>query len=252
VPARYDRAVEVASKSAILALVPILASLLSLSKIARVLEADPGGGMTFPFPTGLPTVWTYVSVPTSVGPGTVGGPLAVTTFVPLFLVGLVVTSALEAGFLGALSRRIDGDEFAFFDGMRRFTVRFIGVNLIRFAVVLAALPFLLIVPPLALVVVIGLSYVVYGLPFEVVVVDTSVTAALERTVGRARTGGLYARFGIAHLVAGGLASLVLTLLVRNGNFAEIIVGAILVAFPAVFVATYRVLVFRDLERRPSA
>jgi hypothetical protein len=62
---------------------------------------------TFPFPTGSPTVWTYVSVPTSLCPGTLGGPLAVTTFLPLLLVGHAVTSALEAGFLEAPSWRID-------------------------------------------------------------------------------------------------------------------------------------------------
>ena len=84
--------------------------------------------------------------------------------------------------------------------------------------------------------------------FEVVVRDASVTAALETTVERARAGGLYARFGIAHLVAGALGSVVLTGIVRNATPAGIVVGALLVAFPSVFVATYGLLVFRDLER----
>lgn len=245
-PSRLDRAVDVALGSPRLAVVPAAASLLSVSDVARALRAGGGGGVTFPFPTGLPTLWTYVSLPGGTGGTAVSGPFSVAVFVPLFLVGLVVTSALEAGLLGAIEGRLDGDRPAFTDGVRRFTLRIVGVNLIRFGVVLAALP-LLVVPPLAVLAVIALSYLVYGLPFEVVVRDAALGTALEATVARARTGGEYAAFGLAHLAAGALASLVLSGVVRNLGLVGVVLGSAVVAVPSVVVAAYGLLLFREFD-----
>jgi len=244
-PSRFERAIEITRDSVALAVVPVAATLLSGSKIARTLSAGPGGGVTFPLPTGLPTLWTYVSVPSVTGPGSAGGPLSLVAFIPLFVVGLLITAALEAGFLGSLSRRIDGGAFALVEGVKRFTLRMVGVNLLRAAIVFAVFP-LVVVPPLAIVVVLGLMYLVYGLPFEVVVHDVDFRTALETTVSHALDGGPYATFGIAHLVAGAVASLFLTSLVRNGGVLGIVIATLVIAVPAVFVAVYGLLVFRDL------
>ena len=232
-----------------LAIVPAAATLLSLSKVARALAAGGGGGATFPFPSGLPTLWTYVSLPNGPGgPGgaAAGGPLSVLAFLPLFLVGLLVTSALEAGFLGALLGRIDDEPPAFVESVQRFTLRMVGVNLVRVATVLAALPFL-VFPPFALAVVVVLSYLVYGLPFELVVSDAPLGAALASTVERALDGGTYASFGFAHLLAGSVASFFLTGVVRNTGILGVVLGTAIVAVPAVFVATYGLLVFRGFD-----
>ncbi|MFB6154651.1 MAG: hypothetical protein ABEJ22_02075 [Haloferacaceae archaeon] len=247
-PSRYEHAVEVTRDSRSLAAVPAVATLLSLSKVATALESGPGGGVTFPFPTGLPTLWTYVSLPNGAGGVPVSAPLGATAFAPLFLVGLLLTSALEAGLLGSLSRRIDGDPVAFGESVRAFTVPIVGVNLVRFAVVLVALPFL-VVPPLALLVVVALSYLVYGLPFAVVVRGAGVRDALDSTVSHAFDGGPYASFGFAHLLVGAVGSFFLTSLVRNAPLVGVPVGTLVVAVPAVFVATYGLLLFRDLDGR---
>jgi hypothetical protein len=251
-PSTFDRAVAVTRRSLPLAAIPAAATLLSGSKVARTLAAGPGGGVTFPFPTGLPTLWTYVSVPGTIGSGSVGGPLSVAVFVPLFLFGLLVTSALEAGFLGSLDGRIDGESVTFPEAVRRYTLRIVGVNLLRAAIVLLVLP-LVVLPPLAIVVVLALSYLVYGLPFEIVVRDAAFRPALEATVSHALAGGPYATFGVAHLVAGAVASVALTALVRNGGPPGLVVGTALIAVPAVFVAAYGLLVFRDLsdDREPT-
>ena len=247
-PSTYERAIDVTRRSGWLAVVPVAATLLSFSKISRALSSGPGGGVAFPFPTGLPTLWTYVSLPGGPGPGgpSIGGPLSFVAFVPLFLLGLVVTSALEAGFLGSLSRRIDGAPIAFGESVRRFTVRLIGVNIVRALVVLLALPFI-VFPPLAFAVVIVLTYLVYGLPFVVVVRDVGLADAFEATVDHARTGGRYAAFGLGHLLAGAAASLVLTMLARNGGLLGVLIGTAVVAVPAVFVGVYGLLVFRELD-----
>lgn len=244
-PPRFDRAIDITRDSVQLAAVPVAATLLSGSKIARTLSAGPGGGVSFPLPTGLPTLWTYVSVPSAAGTGSVGGPLSLVAFIPLFVVGLLVTAALEAGFLGSLMRRIDEEAIAFVESVKRFTLRMVGVNLLRAAIVLAVFP-LLVVPPLAIVVVLGLMYLVYGLPFEIVVHDADFRTALETTVSHAFDGGLYATFGVAHLILGAVASLLLTSLVRNGGLLGIVIATLVIAVPAVLVAAYGLLVFRDL------
>jgi hypothetical protein len=246
-PSTFDQSVDITRQSLPLALVPVTASLLSGSKIARVQEAGPGGGMTFPFPTGLPTLWTYVSVPTGSGGGvgSISGPLAVGVFVPLFIVGLVVTSALEAGFLGSLNRRIDGRSIEFVASVRRFTIRIVGVNVLRAFLVFAMFP-LIVIPPLAIGVMLVLIYLIYGLPFEIVVRDIGFIEALKDTVSHALNGGDYALFGVVHLIGGAVASLVLTTVVRNHGIFGILIGTAVVAIPAVFVATYGLFVFRKL------
>ena len=246
-----DRAAGVTRRSLPLAVVPAVAGLLSLSNVARALRAGPGGGVSFPFPTGLPTLWTYASVPGGSGGAAVTGPLSVALFVPLFLVGLLVTSTLEAGLLGTLSARLDGDPDDFGGSARRYALRMVGVNLLRFCVVLLALPFALVFPPLALLVVVVGSYLLYGLPFVVVTREAGLEEALGATTGYASEGGRYAAFGFGHLVAGAACSLALSPLVRMG-LGGVLLGTALVAVPAVFVAAYGLLVFRDLDgRRPA-
>lgn len=251
VPSTLDRAADVTRRSLPLAVVPAVAGLLSLSDVARALRAGPGGGVTFPFPTGLPTLWTYASLPGGPGGAAFTGPLSAALFVPLFLAGLLVTSALEAGFLGTLSARVDGTPGDFAGSVRRYALRIVGVNLVRFCVVLFALPFALVFPPLALVVVVVGSYLVYGLPFVVVTRDAGFGEALDATVGHATDGGRYAAFGFGHLLVGAVCSLALSSLVRLG-LGGVVVGTVLVAVPAVFVAAYGLFVFRDLDgRRPA-
>lgn len=243
-PSRFDHAIEITRDSIVLAIVPIAATLLSGSEIARVLSAGPGAGVSFPLPTGLPTLWTYVSVPNPVGAGSVAGPFSQVTFIPLLVVGLLITAALEAGFLGSLSRRLEGEPLAFVESVKRFTLRMVGVNLLRTVIVIAVFP-LFVVPILALVAVLVLMYLTYGLPFVIVVRDTSFTEGLRATVSHALDGSLYAAFGAAHLFVGAITSVVLTFLLRNGGVFGILIGTLAVAVPAVFVGVYGLLVVRD-------
>ncbi|MFB6178582.1 MAG: hypothetical protein ABEI77_02525 [Halorientalis sp.] len=244
-PTRFDRAKAITNESLALAVVPAIATVLSLSKVTTALTAGRGGGITFPFPTGLPTLWTYVSLPGVVGTGTsAAGPLSRIAFVPMFLLGLLITSALEAGLLGSLLARIEGRRSDFGASVEQFTLRMIGVNLVRAAIVLVVAP-LIVVPPLALVVILALTYLVYGLPFVLVVRDCDLVTGIEHTVSLALDGGEYAAFGGAHLLVGAAASVILTALARNTGVLGILLGTAIVAVPAVFVASYGLLVFRD-------
>ncbi|MFB6087362.1 MAG: hypothetical protein ABEJ85_02480 [Haloarculaceae archaeon] len=240
-----DDALKTTRRSLPLAVVPVVASLLSFSQVARALAADAGGGVAFPFPNGLPTLWTYVSLPAGPAGTGGGGPLSLPAFLVSFALGLLVTAALEAGFLGALSNRIDGRPAAFPAGVRRFTLRMVGVQLLRSALVFAVLP-LFVVPPLALLAILVLSYLVYGLPFVIVVHDADFVPALRRTIGHATDGGLYASYGFGHLLAGAVASVVLSTLTLTAGLPGILLGVVIVAVPAVFVACAGLLVFREL------
>lgn len=246
-PSRLDRARELAESSLPLAVVPMIASLLSVGRIERVLAADPGFGVSFALPTGLPTLWTFTDVPG----GSVGGPV-----VPDFgnaavvIVGLAVTAALEAGFLGSLvartnGRRIDRDRFLLNVG--RFGVRMIAVRLVTFTAV--ALIVLLggVFLPLAVVGAIAVSYGCYGWPYVVVVRDESALDALGITLALARNGGAYLAFAVAHVVGAAIVSLPVSLLVRNGGLIGILLAAGVTALPALFAAAYGVLLFRGLS-----
>lgn len=252
------RARAVTRRSLVLAVVPVLASLLSLSNVRRAMAADAGTGVTFPLPAGLPTVWTYTSLP---GIGRAGAVVHtpgsdVVSGVGLVLVWLLTTAVLEAGFVGALWSRLDGGPLAFGAGVRRFTVRMIGAEVVRFGAIVAAIPLFLTFSAggilLGFVVAAVLSYLVYGLPFVIVARDLRVVPALRESARLATDGGRYARFAVAHVLYGAGGSLIVTTAVRNGGLPGILLGAALVAVPAVFVSAYGLVVFDDIcSTRPA-
>jgi len=243
-PSTFDRAVALARRNSELALAPAAATLLSASELRRALAADGGGGVTFPLPTGVPTLWTYVALPSDPG-----GLLPSPEGVVLPVVGVLVGAALEAGLLGVVDDRLDGRRGSFAASVGRFGGRMVVVGVLRAAVVVAAAP-LLAVPPLAIAVVLGLTYLGYGTPFDVVARDVGVREALAHSVARALSGGRYARFALAHLAAGAAASLALSPLVRAG-LPGVVVGAAAVSLPAVAVAAYGVALFREFAGRAS-
>ncbi|GGL44693.1 hypothetical protein GCM10009037_30130 [Halarchaeum grantii] len=217
--------------------------MLAPAKVATVLSSTMDAGVTFSFPSGLPTLWSFVQANgiTLSGPGG----LALATWLPLAAVGLLVSAVLEAAFVGGISNRVDGEDASLAANARRYGPRMVGVNLVRFAVVLVALPFALL-GPLVLLPVLVLGYLTYGLPFVLVVEDVGVGAALSRSVSDAVAGGAYARFGVAYLLAMLVPSFVLTVVVYGSGLLGVVLGAALVAVPAVFVVAYGVLVFRAL------
>jgi len=242
----FAQATETTLQSLPLAVVPLLASLLSPAKIATVLSKPIDGGVSFPVPSGLPTLWSFVQANGLTVSGSGGAGLSPFVWLPLFAVGLLIASALEAGFVGAVANRLDGESADFLTNVTRYGRRMIGVNLVRFAVVLLALPFI-VFGPLAILVVVGLEYLVYGLPFVVVVERVGVVEGLSQTTSYALSASPeYVGFGVAYLIVGAVTSFVLTGFVYGTGIVGILVGSVLVAVPAVFVVAYGLLVFRAL------
>lgn len=233
-----------------LAVVPALASLLEFSKVAAMAAPRGGLGVTVPLPTGLPTLWTFVNA-TPLGGGAVAPAMAgaAGTWLPLFLVGLVFTAALEAGFLGVLVAR-SADRYArFLDSSATYFARMLGINLLTLLVFVVGLP-LLVFPPLAFAFVLVAGYLLYGLPFVVVIEDATVLEAVGVSIGYALDGGEYLAYAVGYLAVGTVGSVVLTAMVYNFGLVGILVGAVIVAVPALFVTAFGVVVFRSLRRPP--
>lgn len=241
-------AIERTERNLALAVVPFLASLLSLSKVAALATPHGGGGVSFPLPTGLPTLWTFVNAP-GVGGGTFGPATAGAALVwaPLFVVGFLLTSALEAGFLGTLDPA--GDR-SFADAVVEYLLPIVGANLLSLLAFVLALPFI-VFPPLAVVVIVVVGYALYGMPFVIVVRNEGVLDAVRASVGYALSGGEYLSYGVGYLVVGTVGSFVLTWLVYNTGIVGIVVGAALVAVPALFLTAFGVSVFEGLPAPES-
>lgn len=248
-PSRIDATVSGVQDNLDLALVPVVATLLSISEVLRALGTNASGGFTFPFPAGLPTLWTYVSIPnTPVSGGTDPGQFV--AFLPIFLVGLLITAALEAGFLGTITSRLTGSGSSFFTNVEVYTLRILGVNLLRAAITFVVAPIFFVSPVIGLPVLLGLMYLLYGLSFVIVANDARFFDALEITIDYATDGGDYAVFAIAHLLIGAVVSFFFTAVVVNLGIGGLLVGTVVVAVPALFVATYGVFLFHDLGNRP--
>lgn len=126
----------------------------------------------------------------------------------------------------------------------------VTAHLLVAGVVLVTVPVLLVAPPAAVLtapLLLVVSYVLYGLPFVIVVERRRFRPTLARTLQLARSGGVYARFAVAHLVAGAAVSVPVSSLIRGG-LPGVAVAVAATAPVGVFVAAYGVVVFRELAR----
>ncbi|MFB6081427.1 MAG: hypothetical protein ABEJ67_01265 [Halanaeroarchaeum sp.] len=243
-----DRATALTKAALPLAVVPVLATLLDVGKVVAMTAPRSGGGMKFPFPTGLPTLWTFTSVSTQ-GSGVSVVPTATMSLVmavPLLVVGFLLTSALEAGFLGSLARRAAGRRPSFSDAVTDYVVPILVKNVLSMLSLLLALPFF-VFPPLAVLVSLVVSYFIYGMPFVIVVEDVGAIDALRASVGYGKRGGAYLTYGVGFLVVGAVASVFFTSMVYGLGLLGVLIGAVVVAVPSVFLAALGVVVFRSLS-----
>lgn len=205
--------------------------------------------MTFPLPGGLPTVWTYASLPTSGSVPVAAGGLGLVPGLAAFLVGTVLGGALEAGLVGTLDDLAAGRSPSLLAAARRHVVPVTLARLLRASLILLAAPFVLAAPLLGVVIVPLLllaSYALYGLPFVIVVEERAFRPALSRTLVLARDGGVYLRFAVAHVLAGAAVSLPVSVLIRGG-LPGVFVAVAVTAPVGAFVAAYGVLLFRELS-----
>jgi hypothetical protein len=209
---------------ALLLALPVVGTVLQFENALRVLRAGPGGGVTFTFPTGFATLWSFVNVPLS--DGLVVRPVA-------FVVGLVVHAALTAVYVprvlervrpgrgearvGAALSRYFAPVFGIALALAAFGLVLVGAGLALGPLVLLALPLVL-----------AIGYALYAAPFLVVVEDRGAVDAISRSVELATDGGAYASYGGQYLLLVALVSLPASSVVRLG-LPAIALAAVLTA-----------------------
>lgn len=191
---------------------PVVGTVLQFENALRVLRAGPGGGVTFTFPTGFATLWSFVNVPTP--DGVFLRPVA-------FVVGMVVHAALTAVYVPRVVERVRSGrgEARVGAALSRYFAPVFGIALVLAAVGLVLVAAGLALGPvviLAIPVVLAVGYALYAAPFLVVVEDRGAVDAIERSVDLATDGGAYASYGGQYLLLAALVSLPASAVVRAG------------------------------------
>ncbi|MFC6952393.1 hypothetical protein [Halorubellus litoreus] len=224
---------------AVLLVLPVVGTALQFENALRVLRAGSGGGVTFTFPTGFATLWSFVNVPTP--DGVFVRPVA-------FVVGLLVHAALTAVYVPRVVERVrpGRGEARVGAALSRYFAPVFGIalalaafGLVLVAAGLALGPLVLLALPLVLAV----GYALYAAPFLVVVEDRGAADAIERSVDLATDGGAYASYGGQYLLVVAVVSLPASTVVRAGVLSIALatllaapLAAALTAATAAFVA----------------
>lgn len=222
-----DSGVAVAADHPLLALVPLATALLAVENIQRVATfRGMHVGLSFPTPSSVVDVWTFVSVPQT----GVSGPSAVPLVaLPVYV---LVRGLLAAGYLGSIHDALRGRELAFAANVRQYAVPMVGLELLQLGAVLALVPLaelsVVLVVPAGLGLLVA-GYLFYGAPYLVAGADEGVVDALAHSYRLATDAGAYARFFGGLLVAGAALSALVTAVVVNLGLVGVLLGAVLAA-----------------------
>lgn len=259
--ALLSNAVSYAGRLAVLALVPLFAS---LSRWRDVVATATRQGFTvslnFGFPHPIADLWTFVDAPSPDGGGVnvdlplvldagFGESLAASALVVLFATGL-----LMAGYVGSIHQYVETGRYDFLENVTDYGLRMIvfqfGVLLGAvglFLPVLASPVLLAVVLPLLLV----LAYLFYLLPYLVVVEDRSLLEAVDRSTSLASGGGEPLVFFVVYVLLSAAASVPLSLL-ANAGFAGVVLAAVLASGYGLVLTTFTVLFVRELVGETAA
>lgn len=204
-------------------------------------ETTPAGGSTTPVGTTgsggtdvtIETPVEAVDVPLEALTAEMMGWIALTLAAYAVLSGIVM-----AAYVGGLDRRLRGEPTAVGSCIATYAPRFVLYNLVLFGAFLLAFPVFALAPALlvlAIPVIVALSYVFYPVPFLFVAADAPFLEAFHRSLGLTMAGGAVLSFGLWHLGAAAVASLVLSLLVSSGGAAVLL--ALLASAPLSLVLT---------------
>lgn len=231
-----------------LAVIPFLATFLYLDNIRKAM-GTPGThlGVTFHFPTALPTFWTFVSLPNA----TTGIHVSPTVyFAPIYV---VAESVLTAGFLGSIREAVETERYDFAGNVRTYVRPLLGYTILVWTVLFAAFSVGVMASPLiiiALLALLVLGFAFYGVPFLIVVDDCSLGEAFRESYELAVGNSNYAAFGVGYLVFVSLASIVGTVFINLG-IPGIVLGAVCFAPVALALTVATVEFFVDLRSRSA-
>jgi hypothetical protein len=217
-----QRAWPAVRSDAVLLALPFVGTVLQFENALRVLRAGPGGGVSFSFPTGFATLWTFVNVPPA--EGVVVRPVA-------FAFGLVAQAALTAVYVPRVVERVRPGRgetrivpalSRYFPPLFALALALAGAGVVLVVAGVALGPLVLLAVPLVLAV----GYALYAAPFLVVVEDRGAVDAIGRSVDLATDGGSYASYGVQHLLLVAVVSLPASTVVRISGGALVVVAVL--------------------------
>lgn len=207
--------------------IPFLGTFLAIDDVRRAVTTSGFHlGFAFRFPAAMPTLWTFVSLP-SRGPG-----VHVSSTVYLIPAVLLVKSALTAGLIGSLEQVLETGSYRFATNVRRYFGRFLVYEVLVWALfapvlLLGVAGSILVLFTLPLFV--AVSYLFYATPYLLVTEDLGVVEALSLSYRLAVAGGAYFEYGIGHLLFVLVVSLVGTVIATNLGIGGVVLGAALSA-----------------------
>lgn len=224
-----------------LALVPLVIAMLDAGKIRAVLAFDGVHvGIRFTLPASVLSTWSFVSVPNdgTVSAGIPPSALAEPSVLALAVGGLLVSSALAAGYFGSLANALAGEPYRFAENVRRYLPAFLVFTV---APVLVLSPLVLLagapsgigvaVIALALVAILVATYLLYATPYLLVLRETDLLTAARASYALAVDGGAYLSYALGFVAAVAVVSPVLSAITVSvpvvGLAVGIPVGAVL-------------------------
>ncbi|MFC6787426.1 hypothetical protein ACFQFH_16630 [Halobaculum halobium] len=209
---RLSKGVDDAIAHLPLALVPIALALADANKIGAVLAFDGVHvGVRFTLPVSVLSVWSFVSIPNAGGAVSAGlspGDIADPSVLAFAVTGIVLTSALSAGYFGALANAPAGEPYRFAANVRRYFAPFLAFSVAPVAalsplILLSGAPAGVGIAVLVLVVpvVVVAAYLFYATPYLLVLRDTDLVSALRASYALATEGGAYLSYAVGFVGA---------------------------------------------------
>lgn len=232
------------------AIVPFLVSFAYVTEFRRLARIDGTHfGVAFGFPQPIATVWTFVNVPHQGS----GVNLPPPSEIVLYPVVAVVLGVVAAGYLGSIDAGLDG-EYDVLDAVRAYGVPLIGYEFVHLTAIALLAGVALFALPLAvvlLVVLVVAAYLFYAAPYLVVAADVGLVEGFRRSYAFATEGGAYLSFFVKYLVAVGVVSLVATPLIVNAGVPGAVLGAVVLALPALILNVATMLFVRSIIEPPQ-
>lgn len=234
-----------------LALVPLVATLLDVGRLAELLEPDDRVfSVTFGVPRAVTTLWSFLNVQAQ---GVSLGPVGLAALSPAVVLAtvasVVVTALLAAGYLGSIDACLDG-EYEFVAELRRYARPFVGLGVLQAAVGIGVLAPAILFPPLlvpAFAVVLGLAYLFFAAPYLIVTDGLSLVPALRKSYGVATADGRCLGFFLGYVVVNAVASVPVSWLAFNYGPAGVALAVLVVAPVALLLNTATLLFVRSLS-----
>ena len=247
--AAFAAGVAVTARRPLLALVPLLAGLTSISQFERAARADVAFQVNFGFPAPVAGLWTFLDAPLPDGLTAFGTPLGTVREQPELLAtavlaaagGLLLVGLLTAVYLGAIDDVLAGRETDHRDNLRRHapvTLAFAALELLGLLALVAVTlgvsgagrpraPVLLV--PAVLGALVALYLLTPGV-YVGVAADLTPLVAFRRGLDIALTGA-YLLFALAHAAVVAVVSVPLSALAFSAGPLSLLLGALVVALP---------------------